>query len=401
MRILFIHKNFPAQFGAFGDWLSKQGWDVTFATEREGVKTQSMRVVRFKPHRSPNKKTHRYLVGTEAAIIAAQSMARTAIEMSIKGYKPDIVVAHSGWGGGSFVKDVWPDCKFVPYLEWYYNWPARDATPHEKNDADPIDLSAKARVRNLPFHLDLAASDSALCPTQYQADQFPDYLKSKIKILHDGVDTKLHAPAQRSPELCKELGIPIDAEIVTWVTRGMEPMRGFPEMMKAISELQKSRLKLHTIIVGEDRIAYGAKAKVKSWKEKMLAEHNFDLSRTHFTGLVSRNRMINIMNAGDLHLHLTAPFVLSWSLLDAMSVGCTIVTSDVAPVREFIEHGKHGLTVPPYQHEKLIACLNSVLDNPSSFSRLGQAARDKIVHEFDANSIVYPAKKAFLESLLS
>lgn len=397
MRILFIHKNFPAQFGGLGTWLAQEGWDVTFATEREDIKTQAMRVVRYTPHRAPNKETHRYLLGTEAAVIAAQSMARTAIAMKNKGYSPDIVVAHSGWGSGSFVKDVWPDAIFIPYFEWFYKFPPADTTPHDKSEADPIDDSARNRVRNLPFHLDLASADHALCPTTYQADQFPGYLRDRLTVLHDGIDTSLHAPAPRNPDLLKELGIPEGARIMTWVTRGMEPARGFPEMMAALSALQKMHPDLHAIIVGEDRIAYGSKTKVKSWKDKMLAEFELDRTRLHFTGLVSRSRLVEILNAGDLHLYLTAPFVLSWSLLDAMSTGATLVVSDVAPVREFIIHEREGVLVDTYDHDALVAQISEVLTAPEAFAHLGTAARARIAENYDAHRIIYPKKKALFE----
>ncbi len=393
MRILFIHKNYPAQFGALGAWLSGQGWDVTFATERKDVGQAPMRVVQFEPHREVTKGIHRYVAGLEEGIIAGQGFARTALAMRNKGYKPDCVVAHSGWGVGTFVKDIWPDTCFIPYYEWFYTSPSQDRTPHDPEPPDEVDHSAKTRVRNAPFWLDMSGADAALCPTRYQAGQFPPMLHDRLTVMHDGVDTNLHSPGPRNPELMAELGIPQDAEIMSWVTRGMEPARGFPEMMVALSELQKKRPNLHAIIVGEDRVAYGAKGG-GSWKDKMLAAHEFDISRVHFTGLVPRTKMVEIIRAGDLHLYLTAPFVLSWSLLDAMSCGATLVASDVEPVREFIEDGVSGLLVDTYDHDAMVRTIEKVLDTKPE---TGPAARAHIVSNYNAMEVIYPAKKKFFE----
>jgi len=276
--ILFIHKNYPAQFGALGNWLKGRGWDVTFATERKDIREAPFKVARFEPHRKGTEGIHRYLTGLEESVITGQGFARTAIALRNKGYTPDIVVAHSGWGVGTFVKDIWPTTAFVPYLEWFYQSPAQDVTPHDATPPDPVDHSARSRVRNAPFWLDMSDAACGLCPTNFQAAQFPPMLLERITVMHDGIDTDLHSPGPRDPELMAELGIPMDAQVLTWVTRGMEPARGFPEMMAALSDLQKERPNLHAIIVGEDRVAYGAKGG-GSWKEKMMVKHEFDQSR--------------------------------------------------------------------------------------------------------------------------
>lgn len=396
-RILFIHKNYPAQFGTLGGWLAQKGWDVTFATERKDVTQSPFRVVRFEPHRKGTQGIHRYLAGLEEGVITGQGFARTAIAMKNQGYTPDIVVAHSGWGVGTFVKDIWPDTKFVAYLEWFYASPSQDRTPHDPDPEDPVDHSAKTRIRNAPFWLDMSGATCGICPTQYQADQFPAMLRERMTVLHDGIDTRLHSPGPRNPELMEELGIPVDAEVMTWVTRGMEPARGFPEMMHALADLQKDRPNLHAIIVGEDRVAYGAKGG-GSWKDKMLASHDYDLSRIHFTGLVSRTRMVEIIRAGNVHLYLTAPFVLSWSLLDAMSCGATLVASDVAPVKEFIKDGENGYLVDTYDHAALVARVKEALDSETDF---GTAARELIVSRYSAGEIVYPAKEALFLDIIN
>lgn len=389
MRVLFIHKNFPAQFGALGAWLSGQDCEVLFATERADLKNPGVDWVNFKPKRKPTQGIHRYVGGLENAVITGQGFARTAVALRQRGYRPDVVVAHSGWGVGLFAKDVWPETRYVPYFEWFYRSPADDETPHDE-PGDRLDLAARARVRNSPAWLDLSAADAALCPTAYQASQFPKEFRDCMTVMHDGIDTDLHSPGERDSDLLAELGVPQNAQVMTWVTRGMEPHRGFPEMMAAVSQLQRQRPNFHAIIVGEDRVAYGNQA-TGPWKDKLLRQHEFDMSRIHFLGRVSRSKMVQVIRSGDVHLYLTVPFVLSWSMLDAMACGASMVASDVQPVREFIEHGVHGRLVDTYDPQSLLNGISGALDG----EHLGDRARRMIVDQYSTQRI-YPEKLSFL-----
>jgi glycosyltransferase involved in cell wall biosynthesis len=417
-RILFAHKNFPAQFGAFAEWLEAEGgWEVAFLTQRDGVRHPTIRVVGCSDHRQPAEATHRYLRSFEQAVITGQGFARAAVGLRDAGFRPDIVMAHAGWGAGTFLKDVWPETIAIPYFEWHYNWPYVDQTPYDTGAGDdPLDARARTRVRNAALWADFSAADRALCPTRFQAAQFPPWLRERLTVMHDGVDTDMHAPApagQGSRAILARWGVPEDAEVVTSITRGMEPHRGFPETMRALKLLQARRPKLHALIGGEDRVAYGAKLpEGESWKRRMLAELDLDLSRLHFTGLLSRPDMVEVMRAGDAHVYLTVPFVLSWSLLDAMSTGCLIVASDTEPVREFMTEGRTGLLVPPHDPAALAARIEEALDagtgagaggGPGSgggLARLRARARARIVEGFDARRVIYPRKRAWLEAAL-
>jgi glycosyltransferase involved in cell wall biosynthesis len=398
MRILFIHKNYPAQFGELGHWMAEQGWDVTFATERDDVASEKVRIVPFKPHRDGTKGIHHYVAGLERAVLAGQGFARVAVDMRSKGYIPDIVVAHSGWGVGSFVKDIWPNCKFVAYLEWFYQYPAADRTPHDE-PKDDLESRAFARSRNTPFWLDFSSADAILTPTEFQAAQFPDVFRPITTVLHDGIDTNLNSPGPRDPALLDEMGIPSDARIITYLARGMEPARGFPEMMRATHQIVQNHENVHVIVVGKDRIAYGARSQ-GSWKDRMIKELEPDLSRYHFTGLVPRSQMVRILRASDAHLYLTAPFVLSWSFLEAMSTGVLMVAADVAPVREFMGDNQEGLLVDIYDHDALVKRIEQALANPESGKVLRKASRTKMVNTMDARAIMFPKHLTFFEELL-
>ncbi len=402
MRILFAHTNFPAQFGQFGDWLVSQGWDVDFITQRSGAASDRMQVRTCADHRAPSDETHQYLRGFEKAVITGQAFARAAVALGKEGGSPDVIMAHSGWGAGPFLKDVFPRAVFIPYFEWHYNYPNIDRTPEDKTVRDPLDARARNRVRNSPFWLDFSSADAALCPTRFQASQFPSWLRRFLTVVHDGVDTDLHRPSGGDRAILSRWEIPEDAEVLTSITRGMEPHRGFPDTMRALALLQKRRPKLHALIGGEDRVSYGAKLpEGDSWKKRMLAECDLDLSRIHFTGLLSRRDMVALMGASDAHLYLTVPFVLSWSLLDAMSTGCLIVASDTEPVREFMTDGETGLLVPPHDPEALAARVEDALDGGDGLTALRNGARRRIVESLDARRVIWPAKKAWIEKLVA
>lgn len=400
MKILFSHQNFPAQFGEFAIYLARAGWDVTFATAAEHARpVGGVRILRMKPHREPAEGVHRFAMGLEKAAINGQAFANAAIAAKRQGYAPDVVVAHAAWGSGMFAKSVWPGTRYVPYAEWFYGYPYIDALePHDP--AREEDGRAHALSRNAPILLDLVQADMVQCPSRFQADQFPDHLKQRITVLPDGVDTIKHAPAEMPALPQSASDVPPDAEVVTYATRGMEPHRGFPEFMRAVALLQASRPRLHAVIGGEDRVAYGRQLpEGDSWKKRMLAELDLDESRLHFTGLLTRADYVRLLQSSHAHVYLTVPFVLSWSFLEAMSTGCAIVASDVAPVREAADHEVEARLVDHRNVESLAAAIAGLLDDREAARRLGQAARARILRDHDSRW-VFPARARRLADLV-
>lgn len=399
--ILFSHQNFPAQFGAFGYYLATQGWDVTFATSKlSGTVPKNCRLLQMKPHRAPAAGVHRFAVELEKAVINGQAFANSAIRAREKeGLSPDIVFAHSGWGSGTFCKAVWPDCKYVAYVEWFYNWPAVDVAPADRNGKEE-DRRAHALARNAPVLLDLAEADKVYCPTEFQAAQFPDKFRSSMVVLHDGVDVTRLAPDRSARVDLPGVDLPPDAEVVSYATRGMEPQRGFPEFMRAVAMLLEQRPKLHVIIGGEDKVSYGTQLpEGESWKARMLAELDLDLTRVHFTGRLPYPDYVRLLQATDVHLYFTVPFVLSWSLIEAMSLGCALVASDNAAVGEAIAHGESGLMVDHADLAAVVAAVSALLDDKARRHGLGDAARQAAVRKYDRNWI-WPARADALHQMI-
>ncbi|MEM1342960.1 MAG: glycosyltransferase [Pseudomonadota bacterium] len=399
-KILFVHTNFPAQFGFLGERLAKAGWEVAYATRRKEARHPLIRVVPFEESREITKGLHPYLSNTEAAVITGQRAAKTFIALKNQGYAPDIVMAHSGWGAGLFVRDVWPETVFVPYCEWWYRYPPIDSAFLGDLEPSP-DTHLRQRVRNAPMLLDLEACDFALAPTEFQAAQFPPRLRALLKVVHDGVDTAVHAPATTRPERIGALDTAAMPEIVTYATRGMEPQRGFPSFMRALEILQDRRPGLHAIIVGTDRVAYGRQLpEGESWKQRMLAECTLDESRTHFTGHLGRSDYLKVLQVTDAHVYLTAPFVLSWSMLEAMSTACPLVGADVEPVREFLTHDETGLLTDFHDPNSIATAIEYMLDNPERARAYGMAARKLIRERYNLDT-VFAAKRTMLEDALN
>ncbi|WP_172328290.1 glycosyltransferase [Mangrovicoccus sp. HB161399] len=394
MKIIFSHQNFPAQFGHFGAYLARTGWDVTFFTAAEAAKPpEGCRMVKMGAHREPGDQTHRYLRGLESAVLNAQGFANAAMRARAKIPEPDVVVAHSGWGSGSFAKAVWPETKFVSYAEWYYRWPPRDLGS-EKPSQGPEDGRAYTMSRNLPMLLDFDQADRIWCPTGFQAAQFPEAYRQRMTVRHDGVDCETFSPAKAWVE-----GVPEDAELVTYATRGMEPHRGFPEFMRALAMLQKQRPKMHAVIAGQDRVAYGEKLpEGESWKARMLEELDLDLDRIHFVGLLPYAKYRELLQASMAHVYLTVPFVLSWSMIESMAVGCPMVVSDTPPVREVVTDGSMAEIVGLRDADAVARAIARLLDDPDMARRKGEMARRRVLAAYDRRWI-WPARAQELAEL--
>lgn len=393
MKILFIHQNFPAQFGSIGIYLASQGWDVTFATARkDATPPRGCRMLRFAAQREPSEATHRYLTGTERAMLNGQGFARAALAVAENGYKPDLIVAHSGWGSGTFARSVWPDVPLVSYIEWFYAYPLTDRLEPPPQNEVPAEERSRLLVRNAPFLLDAEQSAMIMCPTSFQANRFPPHHRKRLTIIHDGVDCVANQPEPGKPMRLGNLDLSGAREIVTYATRSMEPHRGFPEFMRALARVQKNRPHLQAVICGEDRVAYGAKLpEGDSWKKRMLEELDLDLDRIHFTGLLPRPDFRTLLQATNLHIYFTVPFVLSWSLLEAMACGAPILSSNVEPVREVMTNGFSGRLVDHRDIGAVASAMEAALDDREQMAKLGANARQTVLQRYDSRWI-YPAK---------
>lgn len=404
--ILFIHQNYPAQFGQLAQYLATQGWEVMFATANKSFKQDEMRVIKgvrifgYRANREADDKIHQYIRPIEKVAINGQGFARLAIKMQNSGISPDIIMAHSGWGSGSMAKIIWPKATYIQYLEWWYIYPPRDQLPGvvEKN---PFDQHAKVLFRNLSFLTDAQTADAILVPTQFQAQDIPDWCALPQKVLHDGFDQDMFLPDRAKRVPIADAKIPDDAMVLTYATRGMEPYRGFPQFMAALEKVQQRLPNLHTVVAGTDTIHYGTQLpEGDSWKTRALAKHQYDLDRLHFVGRLPYDSYRDLLQRSNCHVYLTSPFVLSWSFIDAMAVGCPLVTNDAPPVLEAMQ-GQDCASVVDFQDVDQIADrIVWSLENQAQAYAKGDRAH-AVALEHYAQSSIFPAKDAWLRSYLT
>jgi glycosyltransferase involved in cell wall biosynthesis len=386
MRILFLHSNFPAQFRHLAVALGQDSKNqVIFGTTRKEGNLPGVHKVLYSPSREPHPQTHHYIRPLEGAVLQGQAVYRLADQLKSKGFIPDVVYGHSGWGPTLFIKDAFPQAKLLCYFEWFYNAHGSDADfdPSEPINADD---EARIRVKNAPILLDLYSCDKGLSPTAWQRQQFPPEYQSKIKVHHDGVDTQFFQPQPGAKLFLPRINLDLRdvPEIVTYVARGMEPYRGFPQLIETVALLQKRRPQCHVVIVGENRVAYGRPLPDgKTYKDYMLEKVPLDLSRVHFTGLLPYPEYLQVLQASSAHLYLTRPFVLSWSMLEALSTGCLVVGSKTPPVMEMIQDGVNGLLVDFFSPENIADRIEEALDNPTQMAEIRRQARETILERYD------------------
>jgi glycosyltransferase involved in cell wall biosynthesis len=233
--------------------------------------------------------------------------------------------------------------------------------------------------------LDLDHCDLGYSPTEWQRSLLPAEYRPKVRIVFDGIDTNLWKPMPDAPRQIAGRNVSADTKIVTYVSRGMESMRGFDIFLRLAKILGDRRRDVVFVVVGQDRVCYGGDEKHtggKSFKDWVLTRDNYDLSRFVFTGLLPEAVLARLLAVTDLHVYLTVPFVLSWSMLNAMACGAVVLGSDTPPVRELIEHGRTGLLANFFSPEDFADAAERVLDDPAAHRPLGVAARQLILEKY-------------------
>jgi glycosyltransferase involved in cell wall biosynthesis len=387
MKILFLHPNFPAQFRHLATVLGKepQNHTVVYATNRLEGNISGVNKIVYEKSRTARPETHHYVRPLENAVLEGQGVYRVAQKLKDQGFYPDLVYGHSGWGPTLFMKDVFPRATLLCYFEWYYNAYGSDAS---FDPSDPINADDEARIRtkNAPILLDLASCDRGLSPTAWQRSQFPIEFHNKIKVHHDGIDTSYFRPMPGAKLKLPRINLDLTEvpEIVTYVARGMEPYRGFPQLIEAIYLLQQQRPQCHFVIVGKNRVAYGKTLPDgRTYKDDLLEQFPLDLSRVHFTDLLPYDEYLQVLQASSVHIYLTRPFVLSWSMLEALSTGCLIVASNTACVTEVIEDNVNGLLVDFFSPQQICDRVIEALEQPEKMATIRTQARETILEQYD------------------
>jgi glycosyltransferase involved in cell wall biosynthesis len=327
--------------------------------------------------------------------------------LKAQGFEPDVICAHHGWGESLFLKDVWPEARLGLYCELYHlsQHPFVGFDPEFPAPAPALD-GLRIRMKNLNNRLHEEIMDAGISPTRFQAATFPEPWQDRITVAHDGIDTDLVRPDPAARLLLDDgRALTREDEVVTFINRNLEPYRGYHIFMRSLPALLAARPKAHVVLLGGDEVSYGAKAPDgKKWKQIYIDEvrpqiSDADWARVHFLGRVPYPRFLSMLQVSRVHVYLTYPFVLSWSLLEAMSAECAIVASSTAPVKEVIKDGETGLLVDFFDKDALTKTVVDLLENGTQRRALGAAARAFVQENYDLKQICLPRQLAWVDAL--
>ncbi|EWY39653.1 glycosyl transferase family 1 [Skermanella stibiiresistens SB22] len=383
MRILFVHNHFPGHYQHVAAALAADPRNqVVFITKDPSGSIPGVDKRVFTPARGPAPGTHHYVRAFEDAVLHGQAVYRLCDKLKREGFTPDLVCAHAGFGPGLYIKDIFPDTPLLGYFEWFYNAKGSDAD--YLNGPVGADDACRIRSRNAAIQMELANCDWGLCPTVFQRGQFPAAFQNKLTLMHDGIDTDFFSPDPEAPMILPGLDLSGAKEVVTYATRGMEPYRGFPQFMRAADILLRRRPDLHIIVGGDDSVSYSRLPPPGQTYKRMMLEElpGLDLSRLHFVGPLAYPLYRDMLRASDVHVYLTVPFVLSWSLLESQSTGCMVVAADNAAVREVMDHGVNGLLADFFSPDDIAAKVIRGLDQRRAAEGMRAAARRRVLERY-------------------
>ena len=401
MKVLFVHQNFPGQFPHLAPALAARGHDVLALTAEHNTRPSPVRVVKYRapdPVTLSSGLTRVYADSAERGL----RVARAARAMRDRhGYAPDVILGHPGWGETLFLRDVWPGARLLVYAELMYRAAGLD-TDFDPEFARPdLDRRVLTTARSAHLLQAMVQADAALAPTEFQAATFPPELRAKITVCHDGIDTDTVRPdPQARFALPNGPVLRAGDEVISFVSRSLEPYRGYHSFLRALPAVLAARPGAQVVIVGAEGQSYGPAPKDGiSWKDRFLAEvrDGLDLSRVHFTGRLPYADYLALLQVTRVHAYLTYPFVLSWSLMEAMAAGALVIGSDTPPVREVMRDGENGRLVDFFDIPGWSAALVAALADPDRFAPLRRAARATITARYDLKRHCLPRLIDFVE----
>jgi glycosyltransferase involved in cell wall biosynthesis len=371
MHVLFVHQTFPAQFGHIARHLVRRHkWRATFVSQMPPRDVDGVECIQYRLKGGATGDTHYCSRTFENAVWHAHAVFEAL--KARPDIKPDLVVGHSGFGSTIYLRELY-DAPIVNYFEYFYRAHRSDMDFRPEFISAQID-QLRAYTRNAMLLADLENCDIGYSPTRWQRDRLPAVFHGKVRVIFDGVDTELWRRREGAPRRVAGQDVADGVKLVTYAARGLESLRGFDIFMRMARRICRRRNDVFFVVAGQDQICYGGDQKViggESFKTWVLSQEEYDLSRFAFVGFLPPRQLAELFSISDLHVYLTVPFVLSWSLFDALACGATVLASDTAPVRELIENGKTGLLEDFFDVDALTNSACRVLDHLDDYCMLG------------------------------
>jgi glycosyltransferase involved in cell wall biosynthesis len=396
--VLFVHNNFPAQFRDLAQTLLARGVPCAAIGQNHAAVLNGVRTARYTLGRSSTPGLYNLAIRAEADLIRARHAVNAARALKNEGFEPQVIVGHPGWGEMTFLGEVWPDAKKVAFAELYYRGSNSDV------DFDPEFLPTdeeaifKGKAKSAVMSMAYAEADVIVSPTWFQANTLPKAFHSNLRVFHEGVDIDAIRPAPPEPFAIDETRvIQPGTPVITHVNNHMEPLRGLHVLARALPRLLAEVPNAQVLLVGDpDRKPYGGTAPGgRSWRDVCFDGVAYDPERVHFLGRLPHDRMLAALRLGVAHMYYTYPFVLSWSLSEAMASGCYVVGSDTEPVRDAIQDGVNGRLLSFFDHDALADALIHACRHPEASASMRVAARATAVEMFDRSK----GREAWLQVL--
>jgi len=377
--VLFIHNNFPGQFGDLAQLLLNRGVPCIAVAQGHAPGLEGVRMARYSLPRGTTPGIYDLATRAEADLLRARSAYDGAMALKAEGWDPAVIVCHPGWGEMTFMSEVFPKAKRVAFAEFYYHGRGYDVGfDTDLHGEVELDAVLRANAKNGAMAMAYADADAIVCPTPFQASTLPRRFQDGVRIFHEGVDLEVIRPAPPAPfTLDDGRVIAPGTPVITHVNNHMEPMRGLHILARALPRLMAEAPDAQVILIGDpNRKPYGAAAPAgKTWQQACFEGVDYDPARVHFLGRVPHARMLEALRLGVAHVYYTYPFVLSWSLSEAMASGCYVLGSDTPPVRDAIRDGENGRLLPFFEHDALASAMIDACRDPQSKAPLRAEAR--------------------------
>jgi glycosyltransferase involved in cell wall biosynthesis len=405
VNILFVHQNFPGQFPHLAPALEQRGHRVVALTDQRNRRASPIAEVYRYPSPRLELDTRQCRLGKTYTEMSERGLMAARAARALRdrhGLVPDVIIGNIGWGETLYLRDIWPATRQIAYGEFYYAGRGLDTDFDPEFAGNGPDNATMTTARQAHLAHAMAQADAALAPTRFQADTFPPCFRDRITVIHDGVDTGALCPDPKATVTLPD-GTRLMAgdEVLTFANRNLEPYRGYHVFMRALPEVMAARPQARVVLVGGDGVSYGRRLpEGQSWKQRFLAEvaESIDPARVHFTGFLPRDDFTALMQVSRVHAYLSYPFVLSWSLLEAMAAGAHVVASRTPPVEEVVVHGETGHLVDFFDISGWSAALIEGLADPRAHDPLRAAARAHVVRRYDLRSVCLPRLLEFVES---